>query len=806
MLLPLRVGWQFIRASLAHFMGAAAATHLKRAPAGFTDATEFQRIFHLRVRPKAELMDYLPKAPDENRSKPKALPLLEWAPPEEDLMLSGLDALLRLAKENKDAGEAAEAKARPADGPPTDNDILVHGFPGWPALRERIEWRESVTPESQPAAPEKVESEKAAPTRCAVHMVAGLLPKAWKGGIPESQVRVVVSSLDEICAKMRVRKSLSYESIAVDLLRPWRDCEKEPEFTKEFCQLLGLTLKDGTGGKAKRAPDWPQAVRVFYIVVRINSAALFVYRVKPPVPAGAGKERPAEEAEVQEKAWLVYHKKHPAPMDDALQGRMLGYNGFISSSLADWLSRLDLAEVGMEGEMDPGEKPGRQGGRAPGWLFSALARAVLMQVAATERGLLHLLFWRQPEKEEDGWYALNSMEWKDDSEDTSRYCEDLANHLAYQDETADKIQAIEIEIRLAVSHRTQWFLAMERIVKAGAGVAADRENIEEKFLQKAVEWLREDAKKPESDIPVIEIGKLSLMDRREVEDYLGIRDAFQRYGDKTIERPLNIAVFGAPGAGKSFGVKEVTKHLAGRDTRFSKDTLTFNVSQFTGLADLATALHQVRSACLRGPMPVVFMDEFDSAFENRPFGWLKYFLAPMQDGEFSDSGVNYKLGRCVLVFAGGVNRSFEELNGRLRNPSFVEAKGPDFISRLRAHLNIRGINKPEDEVDQDRYILRRAIMLRWMVRERLQLRGNGRCPEKLMDPALAYAFSKVERFKHGARSMEAILDMCDLHPGRSFGPSDLPAKAQLDMHLDAAKFLDDVYEVLQNKVKWLATA
>jgi hypothetical protein len=145
-----------------------------------------------------------------------------------------------------------------------------------------------------------------------------------------------------------------------------------------------------------------------------------------------------------------------------------------------------------------------------------------------------------------------------------------------------------------------------------------------------------------------------------------------------------------------------------------------------------------------------------------------------------------------------VNRSFEELNGRLRNPSFVEAKGPDFISRLRAHLNIRGINKPEDEVDQDRYILRRAIMLRWMVQQRLKLPGNGRCPEKLMHLAVASAFCKVERFKHGARSMEAILDMCDLHPGKTFGPSDLPAKAQLDMHLDAAKFLDDLYEKLRS--------
>lgn len=290
----------------------------------------------------------------------------------------------------------------------------------------------------------------------------------------------------------------------------------------------------------------------------------------------------------------------------------------------------------------------------------------------------------------------------------------------------------------------------------------------------------------------MKIGKLYLMDRREVEDYLAIRDAFQHYVDGKSTKPLNIAVFGSPGAGKSFGVKEVAAFMADRNGHFNKNTSAFNVSQFTGLSDLVTALHNVRSASLQGSIPVVFMDEFDSAYEGRSFGWLKFFLAPMQDGEFTDRGTTYKLGRCVLVFAGGVNRSFEELNGRLRNPSFVEAKGPDFISRLRAHLNIRGINKPEDEVDQGRYILRRSIMLRWMICQRLKLK-NDELPDFLMDPAVADAFCRVERFKHGARSVEAILDMCDLRPGHPFSPSDLPAKAQLEMHLDASKFLDDLY-------------
>jgi hypothetical protein len=36
--------------------------------------------------------------------------------------------------------------------------------------------------------------------------------------------------------------------------------------------------------------------------------------------------------------------------------------------------------------------------------------------------------------------------------------------------------------------------------------------------------------------------------------------------------------------------------------------------------------------------------------------------------------------------------------------------------------------------------------------------------------------------------------MCDLRRGHRIGPSDLPAKTQLEMHVDAADFMDWVYK------------
>jgi hypothetical protein len=295
---------------------------------------------------------------------------------------------------------------------------------------------------------------------------------------------------------------------------------------------------------------------------------------------------------------------------------------------------------------------------------------------------------------------------------------------------------------------------------------------------------------------MVPIKKQLLVDRREIEDYLSLRGEMIRYAGKTkagaSKRPLNLAVFGPPGSGKSFGIKQVTADILDFGG-YDENPLEFNLSQFTSLDDYGVAFHQVRDSCLKSKIPIVFFDEFDSSFEGIPFGWLKYFLAPMQDGEFTDRGRKYRLGPCVLVFAGGVNRSFEEFAGRSRNPAFIEAKGPDFMSRLRDHINIRGINRPDDDdhFDQGRYLLRRGAILHGMLCERLRLRREQH-EAPLVKPEVARAFLGIDRFRHGIRSMEAILDMSDLRRGVTLGPSDLPPLEQLDMHVDGRAFLDFV--------------
>jgi hypothetical protein len=290
-----------------------------------------------------------------------------------------------------------------------------------------------------------------------------------------------------------------------------------------------------------------------------------------------------------------------------------------------------------------------------------------------------------------------------------------------------------------------------------------------------------------TDVPLGRFGNLLTVDRHEIESFRSIGSLIGQYCQLSRpKRPLSIAVFGAPGAGKSFGIVEVSKSLLPGQIQ----VLEFNVSQLASPADILDALHQVRDVGLSGMIPLVFWDEFDTSLQGQALGWLRYFLAPMQDGKFQQGQISHPVGRAIFVFAGGTSETMEAFDRGSNDREFKNVKGPDFVSRLKGFVNILGPNRKRGG-DDPYFVIRRAILLRSILsRDAPQLLHNeGKTQRLLIDNGVLRAMLNTDQYKHGVRSMESIVVMSSLAGRRVFERSALPAESQLNLHVDSADFL-----------------
>jgi hypothetical protein len=288
------------------------------------------------------------------------------------------------------------------------------------------------------------------------------------------------------------------------------------------------------------------------------------------------------------------------------------------------------------------------------------------------------------------------------------------------------------------------------------------------------------------NVPIGRFGALVTADRREIEALHSVAALISQYCQLPPQRPLNISVFGPPGSGKSFGVKQIAKSTRPGEI----ESITFNISQFQHPDELLDALHQVRDIGLSGKIPLVFWDEFDSSLDGKPLGWLRYFLAPMQDGSFQEGQITHPIGRAIFVFAGGTSHRMEEFGQGLDESEQRAAKLPDFISRLKGYLNVLGPNPIEGQRDPY-FVLRRAIILRVLFElnvPQIVHREDG-VKQVRIDHGILRAFLNTQRFKHGVRSIESILAMSNLAGKASFERSDLPPEDQLDLHVEGREFL-----------------
>jgi hypothetical protein len=314
----------------------------------------------------------------------------------------------------------------------------------------------------------------------------------------------------------------------------------------------------------------------------------------------------------------------------------------------------------------------------------------------------------------------------------------------------------------------------------------------------AQQIVREGLEDALSEVPVGRFGKLVTVDRREIEALNSISSLIREYCQQTEKKPLSIAVFGPPGSGKSFAINQVANSVRPGEI----EALSFNMSQLVGPDDLLNAFHQVRDKALYGKIPLVFWDEFDTSLQGQPLGWLRYFLAPMQDGEYQEGQIIHPIGRSIFVFAGGTSHSMEVFGANLDDEKQRAMKLPDFVSRLKGFLNILGPNRQKSEKvpgkDDDPYhIIRRAILLRSIFeRNTPQLLRNGGIVN--IDEGLLRAFLLVKEYRHGARSMETIVVTSQLAGKTSFERSCLPAEAQLNLHVDGGEFYSLMHHLVMD--------
>ncbi|KAE8453914.1 hypothetical protein EG329_007690 [Mollisiaceae sp. DMI_Dod_QoI] len=285
-------------------------------------------------------------------------------------------------------------------------------------------------------------------------------------------------------------------------------------------------------------------------------------------------------------------------------------------------------------------------------------------------------------------------------------------------------------------------------------------------------------------------------------------NAIHEYLSAPQKKPLNIAIFGSRGSGKSFAAGQVAEAAAAASASSRKiQHIRFNLSQITSLEDLSVAFNKVRDCNLSGTLPLVYIHDFDTEFLGHPLGWLAHLLLPMHGGQVLDRGQMQHVGPAIFLLSSGFTTSLENFQIFAANQGDERdvLRGQEFLSNLHAFVDVIGIDQvdPSDAL----FPVRRAVVLRALLAERepnLKMGEGISIYQTVLDGLLL-----VPAFKHGLRSLKAIIAMSKVTGKHHFERAALPPEVQLSLHLDYPTFMDcsryntipgDLREILSEKL------
>jgi len=316
-------------------------------------------------------------------------------------------------------------------------------------------------------------------------------------------------------------------------------------------------------------------------------------------------------------------------------------------------------------------------------------------------------------------------------------------------------------------------------------------------------------------LPIFQLGHLRTTDPAEIDPVITLHNVMDSYVTKAeVLRPLCIGVFGPPGSGKSFAVKQVAAVIGQRFDGDPFDFYEFNLTQFASPDEINAAIEPVRASVAQGKIPIAFWDEFDCRYDDYEFGYLRYFLPAMQDGVTYVHGIPYHIGRSVFVFAGGVKSSWQGMEDLLRTTDtkalelIKTLKIPDFMSRLRVVLDIDGIDIPDDLLrdtvsEDDLEELRRILLKRAFIIAH-QMQTHWRSAARKTSGLLLRLL--LAKYKFGARSIEAVIEASRAADRLVYGLPELIAPSAARIHaewrIDLERRIDQLRKTKGLRAVW----